>query len=1231
MASASHAHDFVFVFPVSIYPSTPMKYVMSLAAQRARLVALLACGPIFVSSPPAFAQSSVVTAPDGTGTTVTFDAVTQTYTINGGTQVDANLFHSFQQFGLNTHEIANFLANPNVTNILARVSGGQASVIDGLLQVSGGNHANLFILNPAGVLLGRSAHLNLAGSFSVSSASGLAFGNEVFNAAGNNDYSALTGNPTGYVFLGHEGAVLNEANLAVNPGESLTLAGSTVINTGSIDAPEGEVSIVAMPEAGVLQISQAGLVMSLAIPTDALNTLTDNGITPLDLPSLLAGEWGGNATTVSTLADGTVVLSSGSTLNTESGAVTSTGTVDVSGSEGGQVVFIGDDIALPMGLIDISGTAAGGDLAVYARDDLQLGVRVDAAGGGHALFDPVTLNIGAAEAATIVGVVQGGGTSTQSASETININAPITVTSGTGGTLAFTDENSDNRLTINLNALISLGADHTLTGEGTTVNVNITTPGIVQNGVDVAAAGATVNLGAGTYQEGTAIALNRHLTLNGAGTGSTLLSGSNAHGVLFIDSSVSGNVHINHLTLSDGNAAADGGGILNNANNAPLFLENVIVANNQANSNGGRGGGIFSRSAVSLTNTTVTNNQTNGNGNRGGGIFSIGAVSLANATVANNQAIGTGGRGGGIFSRGAVTLNNSTVSDNQSRGNNGGIFSTGTVTLTHSTVSGNQAGGNSGGIFSTGAIALIDSTVSNNSANGNNGGFFSDSTVSLTRTTVSGNSSGGNNAGFLSTGAATLTDSTVSNNSAGGNSGGFLSNGTVTLNNSTVSNNSAGGSNGGFLSGGALTLNNATVSDNRATGSNGGFRSNSTVTLNNSTIENNQAGNNNGAFSSDGLVSLTRSTVANNSARGNGGGFLSGGAVTLDHSTVANNSAEGNNGGFLSGGAVTLTHSTVANNSAEGNSGGFLGSTTVDLSNSTVSGNSAGGNNGGFFSGDTTTLTNATVSGNSANGSNGAFLSLGAINLNNATIAFNTADADGNSTGNVGGFFINGTQANTIRNSIIANNTDPNGAAPDLRADLSTSTITNSLIQNTMGISAGVPVTGIDGNIIGEDPQLAPLANNGGPTQTHRLMTGSPAIDAGGVLATATDQRGIAALGTRDIGAFERSAPPTNSPAPATVDPSILFNRPNALTVREAGSPILTITPELAAELGILDFVNNHDVLTLTITETAPANAEHATTIQNNATTPHEGTNAPCYNDANPTDSCNNITPSENP
>ncbi|WP_204101727.1 MULTISPECIES: filamentous hemagglutinin N-terminal domain-containing protein, partial [Spirulina sp. CCY15215] len=86
-------------------------------------------------------------APDGTGTIINYNG--NTYHINGGTQAGANLFHSFQEFGLNPQEIANFLSNPDILNVVGRVTGGNPSIIQGLIQLTGGN-SNLFLMNPSG-------------------------------------------------------------------------------------------------------------------------------------------------------------------------------------------------------------------------------------------------------------------------------------------------------------------------------------------------------------------------------------------------------------------------------------------------------------------------------------------------------------------------------------------------------------------------------------------------------------------------------------------------------------------------------------------------------------------------------------------------------------------------------------------------------------------------------------------------------------------------------------------------------------------------------------------------------------------------------------------------------------------------------------------------------------------------------------------------------------------------
>ncbi len=105
------------------------------------------------------AQAQPITSdlsPNGTGTVVTSPNGNQ-FDITGGTQSGVNLFHSFEQFGLNPGQIANFLSNANIQNILGRVVGGNPSIINGLIQVTSDGNPNLFLMNPAGIVFGSAA------------------------------------------------------------------------------------------------------------------------------------------------------------------------------------------------------------------------------------------------------------------------------------------------------------------------------------------------------------------------------------------------------------------------------------------------------------------------------------------------------------------------------------------------------------------------------------------------------------------------------------------------------------------------------------------------------------------------------------------------------------------------------------------------------------------------------------------------------------------------------------------------------------------------------------------------------------------------------------------------------------------------------------------------------------------------------------------------------------------
>ncbi|MCZ0900480.1 filamentous hemagglutinin N-terminal domain-containing protein, partial [Microcoleus sp. HI-ES] len=196
----------------------------------------------------------MVPAADATGTTVTPAAQNGTpgqpsrFDIQGG-QLSSdrqNLFHRFTEFGLSENQIANFISNPNIRNILAGIGGGNPSIINGLIQVTGGN-SNLFLMNPSGIIFGNSASLNVPASFTATTATAIGFGSNSFNAVGTSTYTSLTGAPNSFAFgADRAGAIISTADLAVKSGQNLTLVGGTVVSTGSLSAPGGQITVASV-------------------------------------------------------------------------------------------------------------------------------------------------------------------------------------------------------------------------------------------------------------------------------------------------------------------------------------------------------------------------------------------------------------------------------------------------------------------------------------------------------------------------------------------------------------------------------------------------------------------------------------------------------------------------------------------------------------------------------------------------------------------------------------------------------------------------------------------------------------------------------------------------------------------------------------------------------------------------------------------------------------------------
>jgi Calx-beta domain-containing protein/cadherin-like protein/Big-like domain-containing protein/uncharacterized protein DUF4214 len=169
----------------------------------------------------------------------------------------------------------------------------------------------------------------------------------------------------------------------------------------------------------------------------------------------------------------------------------------------------------------------------------------------------------------------------------------------------------------------------------------------------------------------------------------------------------------------------------------------------------------------------------------------------------------------------------------------------------------------------------------------------------------------------------------------------------------------------------------------------------------------------------------------------------------------------------------------------------------------------SGGNGGGLLNtgAGTITFNGVTFSGNSADNGGAIATTAGTIVVNNSTISGNTATTDG------GGIYVNGGTV-TLLNDTITNNTATVGQGGGLNRVAGTVNVKNTIIAGNTATSNGDVAGTINdqgNNILSGNPQLAPLANNGGPTMTHALLANSPALDAGDNVAAAafvTDQRG---------------------------------------------------------------------------------------------------------------------------
>src|SRR6516165_4748875 len=589
--------------------------------------------------------------------------------------------------------------------------------------------------------------------------------------------------------------------------------------------------------------------------------------------------------------------------------------------------------------------------------------------------------------------------------------------------------------------------------------------------------------------------------------------------VVFRDLVIQGGLAQDDGTPGAGPGTTDalGGGILNNGGN--VTLDDVVVQNNAA-----RGGDAGSLGVA-------------GHNANGGGIYSTGgALTLAGTTLANNQVMG--GRGGDHNGDASGGDGGSAVG--------GGLYATG------------------------GSLDISDSMIANNRATGGRGGdgYLTYYTISgYTYSSSIGGGRGGSATGgglYVNGGSLTITSSAIATDQAtGGNrglagsaglgqAGGLYNLGTLTVNDSTLSGNSAGYG-GGIYNSGTLTLAGSTLSGNRAyegAGTYNGYLA--TLTVTGSTLSGNSAMSSfygGGGIYNGGTLTVSNSTLSGNTAYDSpGGGISSFGTLTVSNSTLFDNHAYSSSGGggiYIYSGMVTVSNSTLSGNSAP-SGGGITNYGTLTVSNSTLFGNSAyfiyGG---GIYNDGTLTVSNSTLSGNTAAIEGGGICTFGTrpVTLTNVTFTANRV----NNTNFRGGGLFAFEGSPVLHNTLIAHNF--RGATGMTRDDVN-GPLDSSGDYNLIGDGTGMTglSDGVNGNLVGSadapiDPLLGPLQDNGGPTLTHALLSGSPAVNAGDPNQLGTpDQRGVIRSGGVNIGAYQASASAFVLTAPATVTAGTAFD-----------------------------------------------------------------------------------------
>lgn len=606
-----------------------------------RITGILVGGLVWAS--PIQAQVSG----DGSLST-TVEQVGADSTINGGNRSGDNLFHSFSDFSVPESGSATFMNDLDVVNIFNRVTGGNISQIDGLIEAQGG--ANLFLINPAGIIFGENARLDIGGSFYGSTADSILFPDGVEFSAVNIDIEPiLTVNaPIGLnLRSGNSGTIINRSvvnsepdefgfsdpiGLTVSEGESITLEANQIrLESGLLTAPGGSIELKALGE-----IAIAGNNLDFALNTSSgegnggrIEINSSNGINftnaNLRADSFDSGSGGQikifaqdalvfEDSTLSSSADssgqgGDITLESGTSIelidtriDTAAFGDQRSGDIQITAFDGGTINFIGRQATPAQILADAFGSGeglednqTGGDLSIIGGDITIDNYQLISLVNGEDFLNPNTQGNGG-------DITIGGNNITITNNSTLETQ---TLGDGAAGNVTIDGDNItiSNNSTLETQTLENGGAGNvTINGD----NITISNSTLETQTLGIGAAGnVTIN--------------GQSLTLD-----NSVIEASNRPPSTVSEDSVGGNIN---LQLSGIVSLRNDSSILteaeNNANGGNISINSQFIVAFPADNNGndivtraeaGRGGdiNITTESIFNLENrTSQPNNGTN--------------------------------------------------------------------------------------------------------------------------------------------------------------------------------------------------------------------------------------------------------------------------------------------------------------------------------------------------------------------------------------------------------------------------------------------------------------------------------------------------------------------------------------------------------------------------------------------------------------------------------------------